>query len=387
MTATERWPGPVLLNLGMGVDSVSLLTRWLHEPGTRPFDLDQLITITAMTGDEHADTAQAMTQHILPAMRRHRLRYVQLSRAGQSSRAGITVLDDSRKPAVMHMRGPWALSDELARSGTLPPVARRACSQRAKGDVIDRWLTTELADTPYLHIKGYRHDETRRITADVNPATTNRHRDYPLHRWQWRRPQAAAYLHDIYRRNWPRSCCRYCPFQNSQEGIGELITRWAALPDGAVQSLILERVALALNPRQALFGTRSAHHLVADHHQLHEAAQIAQRRLDEMPWAVYDVRRIFHAADGDPTRKGHAWRSVRRLATLDRADADQALNDYAAMQHAPVIADEYAIPRAWHHHAGDRFPTLEQYLTTAPAVADDKERPQFARAWHQLTQS
>jgi hypothetical protein len=369
----------------MGVDSVSLLSRWLHEPDTRGFDFDQLIIVTAMTGDEHADTADAMTRHILPALRTHRLRYVQLSRAGQSSRAGITVLDDSRIPTAMHMRGPWALSDELASSGTLPPVARRACSQRAKGDVIDQWLANEIAGTRYLHIKGYRHDEQRRMLADVRPITSNRHRDYPLHRWHWHRPRAAAYLQELYHRTWPRSCCRYCPFQNSSAGSGELISRWATLPDGAVQSLILERVALALNPRQALFGKHSAHQVVAEHHQLQEAAHITERQLDAMPWAVYDVRRIFHPAAGDPARKGHAWRSVRRLTTLDRADADLALHDYAETGHIPVIVDEHAIPRAWHHRAGTVFPALEHYLTTAPALAADKERSQFARTWHQFT--
>ncbi|WP_433294548.1 hypothetical protein ACQP2F_33385 [Actinoplanes sp. CA-030573] len=374
-----------MLNLGMGVDSVSLLTRFMHEPDTRTFDLDQLITISAMTGDEHDDTADAMNRHVLPLMRKHRLRYVQLSRAGQATSAGITVLNDSRTPAAMHMRGPWALSDELAASGTLPPVARRACSQRAKGDVIDRWLATELADTPYLHVKGYRHDETRRIAADIHPATHNRHRDYPLHRWQWLRPHAAAHLHDTYGITWPRSCCRYCPYQHSRTGLGALVARWAALPDGAVQALILERLALALNPRQVLFGTRAAYQIVADHPQLHEAARTAEHQLDTMPWAVYDVRRIFHAASADPQRKGHAWRSVRRLTTTERADIEHALQDHAAMDRLPVITDQHAIPRAWHQHPGDRYPTLERYLTTAPALARDKERPQFARAWHQLT--
>ena len=137
MTTTSRWPWPVVINLGMGVDSVATLTRWIYEPDTRNFDLGQLTVVTAMTGDEHADTAQAMTDHVLPVMRRHRLRYVQLSRGGQTAAAGVTVLSNTRRPDRMHMRGPWALSDELTTSGTLPPVARRACSQRAKGDVID----------------------------------------------------------------------------------------------------------------------------------------------------------------------------------------------------------------------------------------------------------
>lgn len=34
----------------MGADSTALL-RWIHEPDTRPCDLDGLLVITAMTGD------------------------------------------------------------------------------------------------------------------------------------------------------------------------------------------------------------------------------------------------------------------------------------------------------------------------------------------------
>jgi hypothetical protein len=43
--------GNVVLSLGMGVDSVGILTRFLIEPETRGFDLSDLIVMTAMTGD------------------------------------------------------------------------------------------------------------------------------------------------------------------------------------------------------------------------------------------------------------------------------------------------------------------------------------------------
>jgi hypothetical protein len=251
--------------------------------------------------------------------------------------------------------------------------------------VIDLWLAAELADIPYLHVKGYRADEQTRIDADIHPDHPDRHRDYPLARWGWRRPTAAAYLQRIYGQTWPRSCCTYCPYQFSRSGAAELVARWAAHPDGAVQSLILERAALALNPRQLLFATRSAHQVVTQHPQLHEAAATAEHRLDTMPWAVYDVRRIFHARRGDPERKGHAWRSVRRLHTGDRAQAHHALREYAATGAIAIDVDEHDIPRAWHQRTGRRYPTAERYLTTAPAVITDKQRPGFERAWQNLS--
>lgn len=50
----------VVACIGMGVDSIGILTRWIHEPHTRDFDLDNLICLTAMTGDEYASTRRLM---------------------------------------------------------------------------------------------------------------------------------------------------------------------------------------------------------------------------------------------------------------------------------------------------------------------------------------
>lgn len=66
----------------MGVDSVGVLTRFLLEPETRDFKLDDLIVMTAMTGDEFTETAEHMERFILSLMRKFSVRYVQLSRGG-----------------------------------------------------------------------------------------------------------------------------------------------------------------------------------------------------------------------------------------------------------------------------------------------------------------
>ena len=44
----------------MGVDSVAILTRWIHEPACRDFDLADLVVLTAMTGDEFDATRALM---------------------------------------------------------------------------------------------------------------------------------------------------------------------------------------------------------------------------------------------------------------------------------------------------------------------------------------
>ena len=41
-----------LLSYGMGVESSAVLARWCFEPAVRPCPLDELIVITAQTGDE-----------------------------------------------------------------------------------------------------------------------------------------------------------------------------------------------------------------------------------------------------------------------------------------------------------------------------------------------
>ncbi|WP_052069533.1 hypothetical protein [Streptacidiphilus albus] len=122
---------PVVLSYGMGLDSASILTRWLSEPASRDFPLARLTVLTAMTGDEPDVTRRLNEDHLLPLMRSTGTRFVQVSRTSQQG--GCTVLDDSRNPRKLIMRGPWRLSDELRASGTVPQVAakRRLCSQPA----------------------------------------------------------------------------------------------------------------------------------------------------------------------------------------------------------------------------------------------------------------
>ena len=90
--------GRVVLSYGMGADSTALLLRWIHEPHTRPCDLGSLLVITAMTGDEWPATGRLVTEHILPRLREHGIRWVQVARAGAAQADGITILDDSRAP-------------------------------------------------------------------------------------------------------------------------------------------------------------------------------------------------------------------------------------------------------------------------------------------------
>ncbi len=86
-----------VLSFGMGVESSALLLRWLEEPESRDFDLEHdLIVITSQTGGEYPDTKKLCEEHLLPRMRRHQVRYVQVARAGHLEADGIKVLRNKK---------------------------------------------------------------------------------------------------------------------------------------------------------------------------------------------------------------------------------------------------------------------------------------------------
>lgn len=397
---------PVTLSLGMGVDSAALLTRWLLDPASRtvpdaktgelvPFTPDRLVCVTAMTGDEYAATAHTMEQYLLPLMERAGVRYVQVARASQSDSDGIMILSDSTGTRLMHMRGPWRLSDELTAAGTVPQVSsgRRLCSYRAKGWVLDQWAAQEYAGAQRVHVIGFAAEETGRAKRDSSYTQACRTPDYPLIRWGWDRDRCAAYLADVYASPtpWPRSCCGYCPFQAGPD-IARLRERWTADPDAAVQALTLEAVALALNPRMALFGDRTARQ-VAEGFGLGGLARLSDARVAAMPAALYEVRRVFRRAgdrrsdDGrgwllgsDPYAKGQVWRSLRRLPL--RASDRQGLVDALRRQaDTGELEDSAGGVRLWFERARAPYPATERYLVVAPAGIEDKQRPGFEGLW------
>lgn len=80
------------------VSSFSHLQFSPREPATRPCRLDELVVISAQTGDEYEDTRQLVETYILPLLRAHRVRYVQVARKDAVEADGIVVLDDTDVP-------------------------------------------------------------------------------------------------------------------------------------------------------------------------------------------------------------------------------------------------------------------------------------------------
>ncbi|MFD9691862.1 hypothetical protein ACFWXO_39575 [Kitasatospora sp. NPDC059088] len=372
---------PIVLSYGMGLDSAAVLTRWLTEPATRTFPLDKLTVLTAMTGDEPDVTRRLNENHVLPLLRDTGTRFVQISRTSQSG--GYTVLDDSRTPRRLIMKGPWRLSDELRTSGTVPQIAakRRLCSLHAKGQVLDEWLADEFGGRPFRHALGFAAEELRRAERDEGFTATGRRPEYPLiDPWGWDRHQCAQYLLDRFGEPWSRSACGYCPFSAGHRGRAELIERWRAEPAIGAQALALEYTAMALNQHSKLYGSVAAQDL-ARTHGLTDVLTQFEEDLRRQRWSVYEVRRIVHPRRDDPTAKGAAWRSVRTVFTGHRDDAQLVLRTVSA---GTAVTDEYGITRAEIIPRTSGYPAIEMALALAPAGVHDKQRPAFGFWWDRL---
>lgn len=374
---------PTLLSLGMGTESTAILLRWLNEPETRPCPLDELTVVTAMTGEEYDRTEELMTEHALPLMRQAGVRYVQLCRAGQSDSNGYVVLDDSRQPQRMYMRGPWRLGDEHERNGIVPQQAGpRKCSQRAKGWVIDAWVRDTFGGNDFRHAIGFNSEELNRVERDQCYGAVGRRAFYPLVEWGWSRQDAELYLLQATGEVWSRSCCVWCPYQAGNKGVESLVERWTRQPEAGARAIWLEHTALALNPRQRLFGTKSARE-VATAHGLTECMRMAEDRLNTDQWAVYEVRRLYLPAKGEPGKKGPAMRAVCRVSPqASRAVAYAELEARAQLNGQRVETDEHGIHRVVFRTAGPTYPTVEEQLVTAPAIVQDKQRNGFEALWN-----
>jgi hypothetical protein len=121
-----------ILSYGMGVESSTLILKWMDRDSLLDFDLTtDLIVITAQVGDEYPDQKTLVERHILPCMRARRIRYVQVARAGHLEADGIVVLDDTREPRKVYLDGAYKLSQELRAAGTVPQFAgEHRCSMK-----------------------------------------------------------------------------------------------------------------------------------------------------------------------------------------------------------------------------------------------------------------
>lgn len=353
----------------MGVDSTALLLRWIEEPECRDFDLEQLVVLTAQTGDEFKDTQRLVETHMLPLLREFRIRYVQVARAGSSQSDGVAVLDDSREPTCAFIDGAYKLSQELQCHGTVPQVAtgQRRCTHKSKGFPLTRWTDQEYGARAIRKVIGYNADERSRAERSEGYSTDTRPIEYPLVEWGWGREQCEAYVLRMTGEVWRKSLCVMCPFA---AGKPDVLERYRQFPDAAAQALFLEHVSLAINPLAPLYGRRSLRSVI-EHDGNATALRLLEERLDAEPWAVYRVRRIVWA-------KGRADRCTERLQDGTRDEITTEVIRRGG------VFDGNA-PRLYVRRREKTYPTVEEMIVAAPGVVEEKSRGSFAADWERLT--
>lgn len=110
----------------MGVDSTALLLRWLAEPDSLDYSHADLTVLTAMPGDEFADTEHLVTTHILHRLRearRHRFATPALARPRQA-RTMLPVSGVFTPAGATCTLKPWLSACVTARLEPLAPQAQ-----------------------------------------------------------------------------------------------------------------------------------------------------------------------------------------------------------------------------------------------------------------------
>lgn len=370
----------VFLSYGLGKHSTAATVELIENPARRDFDLDQLILATAMTGDEWASTKDQVTTFLLPLLRAHRIRYVQLARNGAHERDGITVLSDTRQPTEVFTEGVYRLSDEMLASGVVPSVCgTRKCSLKFKGWVLGQWEKAHLAGMHVRKIIGFHADEQYRVereerfyTGKASPI------EHPLIRWGWTDETCIEYLRNRFGVEWRNSACDFCMFANGKPAV---IERYRAEPQSGAKAIRIERTARAINPRITLFSRKSVEDLLrADGNSA--AVGEADRTLAAESWKLMRVRRIRYS-------KTVTHRRTETLACGTRAEMDERLRlESEARDVPPTFEGGHARIYLRRIPESTPYPHAEEMITTAPATIKDKCRANFERRWHAIvTQS
>ncbi len=361
----------VLLSYGMGVDSTAIALRWLEEPAFRPFkSWDEVTLLTAQVGDEWPDTRKLVEGHLYPRLVEAGVRTVQIARNGHFEKDGIGVLADTHLPSKCHTDGLYALSQEYLDTGTLPQYATgcRRCTHKAKGVPLDAWIK-DNGEEGYLHVIGYNADELKRVERGEGYTALgdlNRVMSYPLVEWEWGRKACEAYIHDVTRQWWTKSCCTFCPFA-TEEGVTK---RFAEHQLQAAEAMFLEYQAMALNPRSTLYKKRSLKDtLLESEFSFDHAKHLLAEFISGSPWALYRVRRHV---------KGMSRRSVEVLDRGSKMDMAFAVEKFGRIDRG----DPYW--RVWLRRKGTEQPWGEELLVAMPEMVEPKTRPGFEQAWSEL---
>lgn len=376
-----------VLSWGMGVESTAILLRWLFEPECRPASLENIVVISAHTGNEFPSTRRLVEEHIFPLLRQFGVRYVQVARQGPRQSDGYIVLDDTRRPSRLYSEGYYSLGRDLLDSGTvLAYTAVHHCAMKFKGFPLDSFVADYLHPTPLVQYLGYNFDEVRRADKSIEYSSRTKEGGlrFPLIEMGWDRAQCQAYIEEKLGVPFERSACVFCPFAERQ-AIAE---RYLREPEAAASVLFLEYVAVCLNPRMALFPHGSAYDICVETGNT-EALSLLDERLSTVSWAMYKVDRIWtkktSAKSGKPFVR--VDRRVRAVEHGDRFEMEDRVRSLCGTR-AAVLEITGGVVRAIEHRRVEGYDeSFEGFWVAAPAVVFDKVRNAnaFDALWQRLT--
>lgn len=215
----------------------------------------------------------------------------------------------------------------------------------------------------------FNRDEQSRITEAKTYDIAPRVGIYPLELWGWSRERCLDYIRERLGVLWHRSRCSFCPFNSLTASD---IERHKLYPEELSNALLIEYIALAMNPRATLYKTRSLYEIAVEH-QMSEGLRLFDEQVKAAAWSLYRVRRIYNAKGGDPHKKGQTDRCVERLDTGTREAMQRAFQEKAkgllVESHRLHL---YAYVR--HRAAEELYPTAEEYFVACPNTVQTKAR-------------
>lgn len=388
----------------MGFDSSFWLVDYLENPKSvfREMGIDELVVISAQTGNESVLVKRQMEDLLYPILRKHKIRTVQIARASSTLRDGFVVLDDTTEPRICHIRPtdekPYrSLGDDLLSAASVPQIikGRRTCSDKFKIQILDKWHQLHcpgcsriigfnadegdrIVKDPCQQIVGFNADEGDRITRkeSFNKSVRLGHLNvYPLYEYGYTRAAIEQGISEYFGAgNFHLSACTFCPFSQICGGGESVKSRWEMLPQEAAEAAYLEYVSTCFNPKQTLHVSGES---VVDRRMLSgEALEIFTELVESATWKVYHVRRVRNI----PTKgkRKDTDRSVKIKFVGSRFEAETKLLEMTALGELKYCKHDIA-----RIHVTDTPPDCEEFYVAAPGEAIEKQKPRFERLWNE----
>lgn len=224
----------------------------------------------------------------------------------------------------------------------------------------------KINDHYFFLVFGFNKDEQKRLTEAKTYDIAPRVGVYPLELWGWNREQCLDYIQKTLGVRWTRSRCSWCPFNSLTQ---DDIERFRLYPVELYNALVIEYIALAMNPRATLYRNRSLHEIAVEH-KMQEGLRMFEEHITTCVHSLYRIRRIYNAKGGDPKKKGLANRCVEKLDTGTRSRMQAAFQKKAkGLLVERQRLHVYAYAR---HPSPDTYPTAEEYYVVCPNTVETK---------------